>query len=102
MAWRRSGSRRIARAAALQAGQGVVHDVEGILTAWIVAGQDDEVAACARGLAHQRTLAAIAIATAAEDGDDTSCTSALSQKVFGRGGEISQCVVAVRVVPQSR
>ena len=66
------GFQRIARAAALQAGQRVVHDVEGILAARIVAGQDHEIAAVHRRLAHQRTLAAIAVAAAAEDRDDAS------------------------------
>src|SRR5579872_1452716 len=55
---------RVARAGALQSGKRVVDDDERIFTAGIIAGQDHEVAAAAGGLAHQRTLAAVAIAAA--------------------------------------
>ena len=92
------GLQHILGAAALQAGQGVVHDVERVFTARIVAGQDHEVAARSGRLAHQRPLAAVAVAAASENRDDPACASPLRQKVARQRGQVAQRVVGVGVV----
>ena len=52
----------------LQTHQRVVDDGARIFAARIVGSEHDEIAASSRGLAHQRTLGAIAIAAATEHG----------------------------------
>src|SRR6185312_1980661 len=41
-----------------------------LFAAWIVVGDDDRIGEAARGLAHQRTLAVVAVAAAAEHDDE--------------------------------
>ena len=57
---------------AAQADQRVVDDIDRILTTRIVAGEYDVVAQFSGGLPHERALAAIAIAAAAEERDDAA------------------------------
>ena len=47
-------------------------DRRGVFGARVVAGEYDEVAAFSRGAAHHRALGLVAVATAAEEGDDAS------------------------------
>ena len=56
--------------------------------------EHDDVAHAARGLAHQRTLAAIAVAAAAEQRDDAAGGMQLAR----RGQQVAQRVVGVRVI----
>src|SRR5215469_10067313 len=53
----------------LKAGKRIVHDGNRILTTWIVARQDDEVAALPSGLTHQGTLGAVAVTATTEHGN---------------------------------
>ena len=68
-----------------------------ILAARVVGGDDDQVAEASGDGAHQRTLRAIAIAAAAEDGDDAPARS-----VPRRLEQIAERVVGVRVVDHHR
>ena len=70
MAAARSGSMVYCDAAGFEAGLDFGEDGERIFGAGIVAGGDDEVAAFAGGLAHLGALGAVAVAAAAEEGDD--------------------------------
>src|SRR5204863_9117876 len=76
-------------AAAGQARLDVREDGCRILGARVVAGGDDQVRAAARGLAHQGTLAAVAVAAASEDADDArrsgvaECVEHPRQRVVG-------------------
>ena len=88
----------VADASALQSRQGVVHDGDGIFTARIVAGKHDEIAAVARGFAHQGALGAVAVATATEYGDDATRTAALVQKIVRDCRQVTDGVVGVRIV----
>src|SRR5215469_12871475 len=72
--------KRIANPAALQSRKGVIHDGNRIFAAWVVARQDDEIAAVARGFPHKGTLRAVAIATTTEHCDHPARTSALIQE----------------------
>src|SRR5271165_3738372 len=83
----------VRRVDAAQPHHGVVHDGERIFGARIVRSQHHEIASLPRGHAHQRTLGAVAIASAAEQGDDARRL----QRPRHRDG-VFQCVVGVRVV----
>ena len=58
--------------AAAHAGLDLGDDAPRVLGARVVGGEDDEVAAPCGGLAHERPLAAVAVAAAAEDGDQAA------------------------------
>ena len=86
----------------LQSNDGIVDDGERIFGARVIGGEHDEIASLAGGLAHQGTLSAIAIATAAEQGNDFSFQAGLRNKVAGQRGEVAERVVGVRVVDDNR
>ena len=88
----------VTRAATLQAGEHIIHDVQRILVSRIVAGKHHEVAATSRRFAHQRTLAAITVATAPENRDHPPGTPALDEKIPGHRGQVAQRVVGMRIV----
>src|ERR1035441_7459815 len=89
-AWPMRG--RLERARAPQP-QRVVHDGQRIFGARVVAGEDDEVAGFGGCLAHEGTLGAVAVAAAAEEGDD-----ALWVEPASHGNDVAQRVVGVRVI----
>src|ERR1019366_7617115 len=75
------------------ADQGIVHDGQRIFRARVVAGEDHEVAGLGGGLSHQRTLGAVAVATAPEERD-----YALGVEPARHRYHVAQRVVGVRVV----
>ena len=79
-----------------QAGKHLVDNRHGILAPRIIRSKDNDVAACARRLAHQRTLGAITIAATAEHGNDPAAS--LADKRARHGDDISQGVIGVGVV----
>src|SRR5208337_5039709 len=87
---------------ALQARQSVVHDGDGVLAARIVTRQDYEIAATSGGFAHQRTLGAVAIATATEYGDDASRPAPLVEEVVGHGRQVADGIIRVGIVHDHR
>ena len=96
MAAARSGSMVYATPVAFRPGSISARMASGIFGAGIVAGGDDEIAAFARGLAHLGALGAVAVAAAAEEGDDAraGCCGDLA----GERGQVAQRVVGVGVV----
>ena len=69
-----------------------------IFAARIVGGEHDEIAAPPGGLAHQRTLGAVAVAAATEHSDDSPRTSVARDELARQSSEIAQRVVGVSVV----
>jgi hypothetical protein len=69
MALRRSGSTTVLRAGSLQADESVVNNRQRIFAPGIVRSKHHKIAAAPGGFAHQRTLGAIAISAAAEQGE---------------------------------
>ncbi len=92
----------IADATPLQAWQSVIHDVEGVLAARVIAGEHHKIAAPSRRFAHQRAFAAVTVPAASEDRDHASAASALCQKISRHSGEVAQRIVSVRIVHDDR
>src|SRR5438105_4156979 len=88
----------VSSAAALQSWQSIFDDGHGIFAARIVGSQHHEVAAAAGRLAHQRPLALIAIAAAAEERDHPAGRRLRRNEIARQGGEISQRIISVSVV----
>ena len=90
IALRRSGIDLHVRPRALE---DVLDDRERLLAAWVVGGHDHEVGQVRRDLAHQRALAAIAVATRTEDDEQPP-----GGEVAGRAQDVVERVRCVRVV----
>ncbi len=73
-------------ARALQSDHGVIDDGKWIFTAWVVRGQDYEIAAPSGGFPHQRTLGAVPIAATAENSDYLALLSRLLNKFPRQSG----------------
>ena len=91
----------VAHARRLEGGLNLGQDRARIFGARVVAGGDDEVASLPGRGAHLGALGAVAIAPAAEEGEDAAAGCAPSSA--GQGpDEIAQGVVGVRVVHDDR
>ena len=88
----------MSRAAALQSWQSIFDDGHGIFAARIVGSQHHEVTAAPGRLAHQRPLALIAIAAAAEERDHPARLRLRRNEIARQGCEISQRIISVSVV----
>src|SRR5215469_6371202 len=85
-----------------QASQGIVDDGARIFAARIVGSKDNEITAVSRGLAHQGTLGAVAISTAAEQSDNPSCQPGLRDEFPGYGRQITEGVIGVGIIHNHR
>ena len=81
----------------LQAHQRVAHDAERVFAAWIVGGQNGQVGQRARGFAHQGSLRAVAITSAAKDNDQ-----AAARQFPSRRENILQGVIGMGVVHEDQ
>ena len=79
-----------------EAGQHVTENVQRILAARIVRGEDDEIASFSCSAAHERALGFVAVASAAEEGDDFSTGD--GYKFASQSGEIAEGIVGVGVI----
>jgi len=95
MAVVRSGSMVYWTPVALRAGS-IREDGERLFRARVVAGGDHKVAALAGRLTHLGALGAVAVSSAAEDGDHAR--SRIRRHLAGERGQVTQRVVGVRVV----
>src|SRR6516225_3426377 len=91
------GLQSVADTSALQSGQSVIHDGNGIFASRIVAGEDDEVTSVPSRFAHEGPFGAVAVAAAAEHGDNASRSAALVQEIMRYGGEVPNGVVSVSI-----
>jgi hypothetical protein len=82
----------------------IVHDGQRIFRARVVGGEHTKSLPFAGGLAHQRALGAIAIASAAEQRDDFAppAAGAARNKIASQRGEVAERIVGVRVVHNHR
>ena len=98
MAARRSGSTVYFAPARCKPDHGIIDDGQRIFTARIVGSQHHEIAAPARGFAHQRTLGAIAVAAASENRNYSALASGLLHKFARQRGQVAQRIVGVGIV----
>src|SRR5581483_3692258 len=77
-------------------------DGQRIFAAWIVGGQYHEIAAPARGIAHQWALGPIAITTASEHCNHAPFLSGLCNKLAGQRSQIPQGVIRMRIIDHDR